>query len=182
MTPSLLHPPPSSSNQANLAGVRSLLASGDYFGAWKAAETQMSGREAWLARCEILFRGGDPPRALAAARSGLKEAPGDLDLLYWATNASIWLGDGDSTQFYLLELEASVEKAMPVWTPSEAEAWTRAKEDFSASSLALTRHDQALENAVSNARWLCVGSLLAVVLVATWATRSGYGRSSRPVS
>lgn len=167
-------------SQEGIAGVRARLDAGDYVGAWHAALEQPSGRETWLARCEVLHRAGDPGAALAAAREGLRESPGDLDLLYWAASSSIWLSDGELASSFSERLGKRVEEAVPGLPPGDAGAWEGAVQDFRARSVALVEHARTLDASVQRARGLVGGVGFLLVLGLAWVSRQGRSRS--PVS
>jgi len=163
----------------DLAAIRASLDRGEALEAWSSAST-MTGRDGWLARCEVLHRAGDPVGALTEARGGLEEFPGDLDLLFWATNASLWIGDAQPAVAYVDALEAALERASGTLSAGDSADWSATALRYRERATELREHQRALDLSVARARGISIGLLLVVLLVLAWS--AVYGRSRRPVS
>lgn len=163
--------------------VPSALEAGDYARAWQLAEQAPSVLERARGHSEVLYRAGDPAGALQAAREGLEEAPTDLELLYRATGAALWLEEPGLARTLADRLGAAVSAAeLP---PEHRPGWESAARDFRAQASRLAERDATRRAAVTRARvttamvgLALVGVLAGIALLG----RGGQGRSSSPVS
>src|SRR5262245_30022148 len=91
------------------SSVRHALDERDFRGAWARMLAEPDALVRARERTEILYRAGDPAGALAAARAGLALAPEQLELLYHAAGAAIWIQDALSAAEYSARLQRAVE-------------------------------------------------------------------------
>lgn len=168
--------------QADLTAVRAALSSSDYPLAWELAQGQADALQRSRATSEVLYRAGDPSGALEQARQGLVEHPGDLQLLFRAAGASIWLKEAGSANHYSERLSHALEAARAQLGPEDASAWTEITRDFVAQGRSLARNEEARLRAVARSRALSLSAFAVVLAAISWAAWKGYGRSSRPVS
>lgn len=172
--------------QNGLTGVQASLDEGDFGAAWASQAAETDPRAAARARCEILYRAGDPAGALSAAQEGLRLAPGDLELLHRACSSALWMGDARLAEAMVRDLGRAVGQAS--LTPEERSPWDEAVRTFEARLLVLSQHDAARERAVRRARTTsCVAlatalATLFVLAVGRGPGTSRHGRSSSPVS
>jgi len=150
--------------------VKQALASGEYRAAWTEMESQEDPVQRARQEAEILYRAGDPARALAAARHGLAKSPEHLELLYYAAGASIWLQDGTTGGEYTARMQHILENS-PELAPSDRQQWQRVTSDFSARIRDLLAHANARDSAVALARALALGGLCAGLVICGLATR-----------
>lgn len=156
---------------------RESLAAGDYLGAWQRIESGADEIDRRRVQAEILYRAGDPAGALKAARAGLGIAPGQLDLLYHAAGASIWLEDGQGGMAFSSRLLQAAEAVQG----TEGRAWLTTARDLSSRGETLVRREGALKGALTRLRSISVGGL-ALWMVALWIVLRLQGKSSKPVS
>lgn len=162
------------------AAVQKHLAAQEYLAAWGLMESMGSPVDRARARARILYVAGDPAGAWSAASAGLKEAPEQLELLYHAAGAALWLQDAEEAKVLTTRLDAAVKNSERSQSPGDHEAWLKVSADFLLRSNGLTRHDEELMTALSRARTLAIGALSLAALSAL-ATLL-YGRSRSPVS
>jgi len=165
--------------QAGLEGVREALAAGEYHSAWEALGTESDELARSRGRAEILYRAGDPAGALRAACAGLGIDPAQIDLLYHATGASVWLEDGPGAVAYsgrLLRAADTMEQS-----PEERRAWQEAARKLVARSEALVTRENELSRALARLRFISTGGV-GFWLFALWLVLRSQGRSSKPVS
>lgn len=166
--------------QASVDHVRETLAAGDYHAAWEALRGEPEELTRSRIRAEILYRAGDPAGALNAARAGLGIDPAQIELLFRAAGAAIWLEDEVDAAEYSRRLLRAAE-ALPEEAP-ERRAWRDAARSLAARSEALTTRQEELIRSVARLR------LAALAGVASWLTalwfvlRQRQGKSSSPVS
>lgn len=163
--------------------VDAALADGDYARAWRLADQAPDERTRARARSQVLYRAGDPAGALQAARAGLRASPQDLELLYRATGAALWLEDPDLVRQFAARLGAAVDGAD--LGPEHRPGWEAALRDYQEQEQHLVRRESARLAAVRRARWTAVAVLLALaglVLGVAFAGRADQGRSRSPVS
>jgi hypothetical protein len=165
--------------QASVDHVRETLAAGDYHAAWEVLGGEQEELTRSLLRAEILYRAGDPAGALLAARAGLGIDPGQIELLYRATGAAVWLEDEADAAAYSERLLRAAD-AMAGEAP-ERSAWRDAARDLATRSEALTARQQELGRALARLRLVAVGGV-ASWLVGLWFALRRQGRSSNPVS
>lgn len=163
--------------QDGLQHAREALAAGDYHAAWQRIEAETGELDRWRGRAEILYRAGDPAGALKAARAGLAIAPMQLDLIYHAAGATIWLEDGRGGVAYSTRLLQAAEAAQGTGD----HAWLATARDLAARGDALVAREEALKSAVAWLRSITIG-VLVLWLVALWMALRLQGRSSKPVS
>lgn len=165
-------------------GLQRALERGDYRQAWQQLEQLPQGLERERARVAILYRAGDPGAALEAARSALREAPADLELLNRACAAALWLQEGPRSLQLAVRLRAAIAAAS--LTPEQRAAWEASQENLEAQARAAGQHAQALQAAVARARGVALGVLvLSAALLGLGARRGAQGaqgRSSSPDS
>ena len=166
--------------QAGIEHVRETLAAGDFHSAWAAlgAESEELGR--LRIRTEILYRAGDPAGALRAARAGLGIDAAQIDLLYHATGAAIWLEDAADAVAYSARLVQAAETLVGQ-DPEERRAWQESARNLAARSEALVVRQDELGRTLKRLRFVSVGGVV-FWLVALWFVLRSQGRSSKPVS
>lgn len=168
--------------QADLTEVRAAVAAGDYPRAWELTGQLRDELLRARARSEVQYRAGDPSGALAFARGGLDDHPDDLELLFRASSAALWLQESALANLYVARLEVAVTASRARFTPDEAAAWAATVEDFRERTRNLASHEEARGRAVARARALSIGTLMLVLCLVAWTARRNYGRSSSPVS
>lgn len=168
--------------QDDMHAVRAALAAADFTSAWELSERQPDELQRHRAKSEVLYRAGDPAGALEQAREGLATAPADLELLFWAAGASLWLEESELANRYTERLAQAAQQARVHQTPEEASAWSEVARDFREQSLIVVRHDAARVRAVARTRALSIAVFVVLLGLIAWAARKGYGRSSNPVS
>ena len=155
------------------------LAAGDYRGAWSAAMALADPERRARAEAEIRYQAGDPAGALAAAEAGLAQAPGELEFLFYAAGAALWLQEAELASRHAARLEAELVSA--ALEPDARAAWSRTAQDFTQRAAALATSEAARNRAVNAARAVSVLGLSAT-LMALWFVGRRQGRSSNPVS
>lgn len=162
-------------------GWREALDSEEYSRAWGLAEIELDELSRSVAKAEILYRAGDPVGALAAAENGLQIDPTQLDLLFRATGAAVWLEQSALASDYAARLESSVNTST-LLDSSEAAAWRAAAAALGQRSAVLNGHVEEVRHAVERARLLTFGGTAFVLAFVALLARPRYGRSSNPVS
>lgn len=180
MSVSLLFALSSLGLQSGLAGGNEALELGDYHTAWNSIGSERNDLAAWSGRARILYGAGDPAGAAAAAHAGLAIDPGQIDLIYHAAGASIWLEDGRSAVDYSERLLRAAE-GLDALGPAERSAWQEVARDFAARSHALVEHERGLSRLLVRLKFISLGGVAFWVLV-LWGVLRGQGRSSNPVS
>ena len=160
--------------------IRERLTVGDYHSAWEALSGESDNLVRARMRAEILYRAGDPAGALRAARAGLEMNAAQIELLYYAAGAAIWLEDEVDAVGYSARLVQAAE-TMKTQVPEEGHAWQEAAKSLAARSEALVARQDELSCALTRLRAFSLGGL-AVWLGALWIALRGQGRSSNPVS
>jgi len=154
------------------------LAEGDYSGAWRAAVELPEPQHRARAQAQILYTGGDPAGALECAEAGLRAAPGELELLFYATGSALWLGEPVRAQRLGADLAAALAGASLAAEPRIA--WARTVEDFRARGATLAANEEARDRAVRLSRAVSIAGLVAALAGLLFLARQG--RSSKPVS
>ena len=119
-----------------------------------------------LLEVEVLYRGSDPRaarrRAFSVAETLPPESTDRTTLLWWATNASLWLQDPGGSSRLSAALTESVETA----DHGEArESWATAASNYAAQAEALVDAEQRRAAAVVRSRTIALGVLGAVGLL-----------------
>jgi hypothetical protein len=166
--------------QFGLDHVRERLAAGEYHSAWEALSGESDELLRSRMRAEILYRAGDPAGALRAARAGLAKNAAQIELLYYAAGASIWLEDDVEAVSYSARLVQAAE-ILKEQAPEEGRAWQEAAKNLASRSEALVARQDELSSAVTRLRSFSLGGI-AFWLGALWFALRGQGRSSNPVS
>jgi hypothetical protein len=165
-----------------MAAVHAALEASRYPEAWRLAEDQPDELRRSRAKSEVLYRAGDPSGALAQARQGLASAPDDLELLFRASSAALWMQEPSLATLYSARLAQAIEGARPALAPEEATAWEATARDFAERAQGQARHAEARIRAVARTRALSIGTFVLVLGLIALAARRAYGRSSNPVS
>lgn len=163
--------------------IASTLEAGDFALAWQLAERAPSALERARGHSEILYRAGDPAGALKAAREGLVESPGDLELLFRATGAALWLAEPRLAGSLAERLTAAVDERE--LAPEHREGWEAAARDFRQQAEQLAERDATRRAALKRARATAWGvglALVGIVAGIAFAGRGAQGRSRSPVS
>jgi len=166
--------------QGGLQHAREALAAGDYHAAWELGSAEPAVLDRCRSRAEILYRAGDPSAAMREARAGLEVEPGQLELLYYASGAAIWMEDGPSALDYSARFLRAA-KTMDEGDSEAKRAWLDAARDFSSRSSDVSERNESLRRAEARLR------SVAFVVVALWSLAlvlvvRAQGRSSKPVS
>jgi hypothetical protein len=137
-------------------------ASDDHAAAWRATEASspLQGRRE---RAALLLRAGDPAGALAEAEAGLAAFPRDLELLFQASTAWIWIGNGARGVEVATTLASEVSRSD--LAPGDAEAWTSAAWSLLEKADGLLQRDSDLDAALARARLTAIAVLSAAALV-----------------
>lgn len=166
--------------QAGLERAREALAAGDYHSAWEAISAEQEELAGWQGRAEILNGAGDPAGALEAARAGLALDPLNIDLLYHAARATVWMEDRERAITYSGRLLRAAETVGDL-SSGERRGWQQAAVDLVARSQALVARERELDRTLSRLRSVSVGGV-ALWLLLLWSVLRRQGRSSKPVS
>jgi hypothetical protein len=134
-----------------------------YAAAWDAVASEPDAGVRRRAQAEILLAAGDPAGALAFAEDGLVGRPNDLELLFRATSAAMWLRAADWAREASGRLSAALAQAE--LSPEDRAGWERALADMTARIDALERSERERVRGLSTSRTLAV-ALLAAALVA----------------
>ena len=167
--------------QSGLALADKALESEDYHAAWESLRAEPNELARWRGRAEVLYRAGDPAGALGAARAGLAIDSGQIELIYRATGAAIWLEDGAAAVGYADRL-ARAANALGKSNPEKSQAWQEIARDYGARSQAIVLRDRALDRTLACFRALSIGGFASWSVLVLWVVLRGQGRSSKPVS
>jgi hypothetical protein len=157
---------------------RAALAEERYGAAWEAlaGETDLLARR--RGEVEVLLAAGDPAGALAFAEDGLVRVPDDLELLFRASSAALWLRDADSARDAGDRLAAAVSQA--ALAPGDRLAWERSVADHRARTAELLRAEERRGVAFLRSRGIAL-ALLVLALVGLLALVAVPGSlTSRP--
>jgi hypothetical protein len=155
------------------------LAAGEFRRAWALAEQLHEPVRRARAEAQIRYQAGDPSGALAAAEAGLARAPAELELLFYASGAALWMQEAEPALLYTGRLEGALDQAQ---LASEArDAWQATARSHRGDAEALARKEAARDRAVSVARAVSLFGLGAALAALTLLSRR-QGRSSSPVS
>lgn len=166
--------------QTHLERVREMLTASDYHSAWEALAGESEGLARSRIRAEILYRAGDPAGSLNAARAGLEIDPGQIELLYYAAGAAVWLEDEADAVAYSDRLLRAAE-TVSAQGHEERGAWQEAAREMAERSRALTARESELSHSLARLRLVAIGGI-ASWLVALGCFLRSQGRSSKPVS
>src|SRR5262245_37848445 len=164
-------------NQEEFAEARRAMASGDYHAAWERIESESDELVRLRGRAELLYRAGDPAGSLRAAKAGLEMAPSQIDLIYHAAGAAIWMEDGQQGTEYSTRLLRAAEE---LDKPGET-SWREAGRRLAERAEAVTKRQAGIDRSVTRLRLVSAGGF-ALWLCAVGAALWLQGRSSRPVS
>ena len=160
-----------------LAEARRALTLGDYHRAWELVESQSNELMRLRGRTEILYKAGDPSGALRAAKAGLEMSPTQIDMIYHAACAAIWLEEGSegirhSTR--LIHVAGDMGE-------STGRGWRQAGEELAIRARTIADRSEQLDRSVGRLRLVAIGGI-ALWLSAIWSALRLQGRSSKPVS
>ncbi len=148
--------------QAGDASWKAAVELGRFGDAWRMLELETDPLLRRRAEVEALYAAGDPAGALAFAENGLLSNPGDLELLFRAVSASIWLRAGERSRDAYERLAVAVKGAE--LSPDDRSAWHEALEDQRQRIETLERAEDARARAFGRAR--LVASLMLVLCLA----------------
>lgn len=159
-------------------GWQASLSTGDFRTAWSLATGLADPLRRARAEAEIRYEAGDPAGALSAAEGGLARAPEELELLFYAGGAALWLSEAKLASAYASRLERALGQAS---LPADArEAWNATARAHAEQAQELATKEAARDRAVSVARAVSVLGLSAALAALYLVSRQG--RSSSPVS
>jgi hypothetical protein len=130
--------------------------------AWDVVEREPDLALRRRAQVEILLGAGDPAGALAFAEDGLVSRPSDLELLFRATSAAIWLRAGGRAREASGRLTAALEEAE--LSSEDRAAWDRSLAEMIARIEALERSESERERGLATSRALALALLAAALL------------------
>lgn len=155
------------------------LAAGDFRGSWSLAAGLADPVRRARAQTEIRYQAGDPAGALAAAEAGLTHAPEELELLFYASGASLWLQEAALARTYAARLSKALEQTR--LAPDARESWNATAREFAQQAAALVSKETHRDRAVSVARAVSLLGLGAALAALFFVSRA-QGKSSSPVS
>src|SRR6185503_596968 len=133
---------------------------------------------AWRVRARILYQAGDPAGAFSAALTGLAADPRQIELLYYAAGAAIWLEDGQDAVNYSNRLLKASQALKD--TAENRRDWEKAARDFSEESKVLVAHEKKLGACLFRLKALSLGVMISWLIAVRRLLV--YGKSSKPVS
>ena len=149
----------------------------DFYRAWTLIGAERDELTAWRGRARILYRAGDPAGAFSAALAGLATDPSQIELLYYAAGAAIWLDNSPDAVNYS---ERFLRAAEVMDDAEHRREWKKAAMEFSDESKALVEHEKRLSLSLFRLKALSLGVLASWFVVIR--VLLGQGKSSKPVS
>jgi len=149
---------------------RGALEAGDFRAAWQAAQDQ-AGLERARAELCILYKAGDPAGAWSAAQRGLAESPQDLEFLFYATGAALWLGGADAAQLSSARLLAAVAGAN--LGAQERAAWESTARSYAQAALELERGAATRASALRRSKLVALAGLGLALAGLLYLARQG---------
>lgn len=127
-------------------------------------------RAAW--RFHVLYNAGNLPAALDAAREGLRDAPGSLDLHQNAAHCAVTLGLGELATRLVEAWGKTIEEA-ELAEPDRAR-WEEAQRRVASQAREVRERELAAESADRRSRWVSLAGFATVgaaLLVLSLASR-----------
>lgn len=121
-------------------------------------------------RSAIFFEARDFKSTLREVAMGLQQDPDALELLWRASAAELWLGDGERALSWAERLEEAVERAER--EESQRESWESAAVDFKGQAREQLELVAKGQGALSRARMAIGSVLLGALVLMGWLVRS----------
>lgn len=137
---------------------------GRFLEAAQALEAETDPLERQRAATRLHYLGRDFEGALEAAEEGLALDPQNLEMLWHASAAAVWLGKLETTERHTEALAAAIEAS--TLEPEERVPWHQTVESRRADAERMRSRNEARDRALGRAKRTVIGAVALVAMLA----------------